>query len=62
MGAAPPSAPRVIDVGIGGPGTKVALWRRSWRDKIIPALVNFRPDFIFISAGWGGVPLGNVHR
>ncbi|KAL6778893.1 HDA10 [Auxenochlorella protothecoides x Auxenochlorella symbiontica] len=52
VGAAPPSAPRVIDVGIGGPGTKVALWRRSWRDKIIPALVNFRPDFIFISAGF----------
>lgn len=44
--------PRIIDVGIPGPGAKVALWRRAWRDKILPALVNFDPDLIFISAGF----------
>lgn len=41
----------MIDVGIGGPGTKAAVWRRAWRDKIIPALVNFNPDCVFVSAG-----------
>ncbi|KAI3431427.1 hypothetical protein D9Q98_004480 [Chlorella vulgaris] len=44
--------PRVIDVGIPGFGAKPALWRRSWRDKIIPALVNFKPDMIFVCAGF----------
>ena len=44
--------PRIIDVGIPGPGSKVALWRRSWRDKILPALVKFDPDLIFVSAGF----------
>lgn len=43
--------PRIIDVGVPGPGAKVAFWRRAWRDKIIPALVKFDPDFIFICAG-----------
>lgn len=27
-------------------------WRRAWRDKILPALVRFQPDLIFISAGF----------
>ena len=27
-------------------------WRRAWRDKILPALVRFDPDLIFISAGF----------
>lgn len=27
-------------------------WRRAWRDKILPALVSFDPDIIFISAGF----------
>ena len=44
--------PRIIDVGIPGPGSRVALWRRSWRDKILPALVKFDPDLIFVSAGF----------
>ena len=44
--------PRIIDVGIPGPGSRVALWRRSWRDKILPALVRFDPDLIVISAGF----------
>ncbi len=44
--------PRIIDVGIPGPGSRVALWRRSWRDKILPALVKFDPDIIFVSAGF----------
>ena len=33
-------------------GSKVALWRRAWRDKVLPALARFEPDFIFISAGF----------
>jgi acetoin utilization deacetylase AcuC-like enzyme len=44
--------PRMIDVGIGGPGFQVAKWRRAWRDKVLPALVNFNPDLILISAGF----------
>eukprot|EP00887_Chlorella_sp_A99_P002366 scaffold10.g2366.t1 len=44
--------PRIIDVGIPGPGSKVGLWRRAWRDKILPALANFEPDLIFVSAGF----------
>lgn len=45
-------APRVIDVGIPGGGPRVALWRRAWRDKILPALVRFKPDLILVSAGF----------
>lgn len=47
----PVDGPRVIDVGIPGFGSKPALWRRSWRDKIFPALANFKPDLIFVCAG-----------
>ncbi len=31
--ALPACCPRVINVGIPGPGAEVAMWRRSWRDK-----------------------------
>ncbi|KAF5835858.1 hypothetical protein DUNSADRAFT_6792 [Dunaliella salina] len=44
--------PRIINVGVPGPGAKRQVWRRAWRDKILPALVNFNPDMIFISAGF----------
>lgn len=44
--------PRIIDVGIPGPGAHVPLWKRSWRDKIIPALIKFEPDLILVSAGF----------
>lgn len=44
--------PRVINVGINGPGNMRGHWRRSWRDKILPELVSFDPDIIFISAGF----------
>lgn len=47
----PLEGPRIIDVGIPGFGAKPALWRRSWRDKILPALANFKPDLIFVCAG-----------
>ncbi|BDA44253.1 probable type-2 histone deacetylase 2 at C-terminar half [Coccomyxa sp. Obi] len=43
---------RIINVGIPGPGARVPTWRRAWRDKILPALVRFDPDLIFISAGF----------
>ena len=44
--------PRMINVGIPGPGIKANLWRRAWRDKILPAVVNFEPDLILVSAGF----------
>lgn len=44
--------PRIIDVGIPGPGHHVPMWKRSWRDKIFPALVKFDPDMIILSAGF----------
>jgi len=50
--AAPADGPRVIDVGIPGPGFHPALWRRAWRDKALPALANFAPDLVLVSAGF----------
>lgn len=51
--APPPiDGPRIIDVGIGGPGFHPLKWRRAWRDKILPALVKFHPDIIMVSAGF----------
>lgn len=46
------AGPRIINVGIPGPGAKRLMWRRAWRDKILPALINFAPDLIFVSAGF----------
>jgi hypothetical protein len=28
------------------------MWRRAWRDKILPAVVRFRPDLVLVSAGF----------
>jgi acetoin utilization deacetylase AcuC-like enzyme len=28
------------------------MWRRAWRDKILPAVFNFKPDLIVVSAGF----------
>ena len=28
------------------------MWRRAWRDKILPAVADFKPDFIIVSAGF----------
>ena len=39
-------------MGIEKQGPDPNLWRRAWRDKILPALVNFKPDMIFVSAGF----------
>eukprot|EP00803_Ostreobium_quekettii_P003057 evm.model.scf_177.4 EVM.evm.TU.scf_177.4 scf_177:18001-33099(-) len=44
--------PRIVNVGIPGPGVQAMLWKRAWRDKILPAVVNFDPDLIFVSAGF----------
>lgn len=44
--------PRIINVGVPGPGGKRLMWRRAWRDKILPAVVNFNPDLILVSAGF----------
>ena len=44
--------PRIINVGVPGPGGRRLMWRRAWRDKILPAVVNFNPDLILVSAGF----------
>lgn len=44
--------PRMVNVGIPGPGRKSRLWRKAWRDHVLPALAAFDPDAIFISAGF----------
>eukprot|EP01025_Chloroclados_australasicus_P038965 TRINITY_DN4021_c0_g1_i16.p1 TRINITY_DN4021_c0_g1~~TRINITY_DN4021_c0_g1_i16.p1 ORF type:complete len:942 (+),score=61.89 TRINITY_DN4021_c0_g1_i16:57-2882(+) len=51
-GRALADGPRVINVGIGGPGIRAKMWQRAWRDKILPAIVNFNPDLIFMSSGF----------
>ncbi len=28
------------------------MWRRAWRDKILPAVADFKPDIIIVSAGF----------
>ena len=33
-------------------GPQSAMWRRAWRDKILPAVVRHKPDLILISAGF----------
>ena len=48
---APVDGPRIINVGLGV-GRDAARWRRAWRDKIMPALLNFSPDLILVSAGF----------
>lgn len=48
---APQDGPRIINVGLGV-GRDAARWRRAWRDKIMPALLNFAPDLILVSAGF----------
>ncbi len=36
--ALPACCPRLINVGIPGPGAEVAMWRRAWRDKACASL------------------------
>ena len=42
-------SPKGLSINVG---SKVSLWRRAWRDKILPALARFEPDLICISAGF----------
>ena len=44
--------PRIVNVGIKGPKSERSLWKRAWRDKILPAVASHKPDLIFISAGF----------
>ena len=46
------NGPRIINVGIQGPGSQRRLLHRAWRAKILPAVARHRPDFLFISAGF----------
>lgn len=48
----PAHGPRIINIGVEHPGPESQLWRRGWRDKILPALVKFSPDMILVSAGF----------
>lgn len=33
-------------------GSKIGLWQRAWRDKILPQVAAFKPDLIIVSAGF----------
>ncbi|QDZ21400.1 putative histone deacetylase [Chloropicon primus] len=44
--------PRIINVGIKGPKSERQLWKKAWRDKILPAVASHEPDLILISAGF----------
>ena len=47
--------PRIVDVGMVGEGKRAergSSWRRVWRAKVLPALDEFKPDLVFISAGF----------
>ena len=46
------AGPWICDVAFSGPCRRRKLWRSAWRDHIIPALVAFEPNMIFISAGF----------
>jgi DNA ligase-1 len=46
------TGPRIINVGIPGPGADPPRWRRAWRDKVLPALAVFAPDLVLVSAGF----------
>lgn len=44
------------------PGTATASkWRKAFSDKIIPALCKFKPDFIFVSAGFDAHEKDHLH-
>ena len=44
--------PRMINVGIPGPGAHVPMCKRSWPYQLVPAYSRFKPDMIFVSAGF----------
>ena len=51
--------PLILDIGVPLPESEDVsnaeyrhMWRNYFRDRIFPHLVEFRPDFIFISAGF----------
>jgi len=49
----PPECAEIINVGVA-PGTGSRDLRRKFHSRIIPHLINFNPDLIFISAGFDG--------
>jgi acetoin utilization deacetylase AcuC-like enzyme len=55
-GARPaPGGPRVLNVGMAGTGPRAArgaAWRRVWAGRVLPALAQFAPDLLLISAGF----------
>lgn len=54
------SGPRIINVGVPGPGSRRLMWRRAWRDKVRAAkeggVVEGHQDAG--GGGWGGVREG----
>jgi acetoin utilization deacetylase AcuC-like enzyme len=46
------SLPHIINAGLGR-NCRIT-WRQVWRDEILKQLIDFKPDFIFISAGFDG--------
>lgn len=50
---APSDLAHVIDVPLR-PGTGSEAFRAAWQEEILPALEAFKPEFIFVSAGFDG--------
>jgi len=49
----PPESPEIVNVALA-PGTESVDLRKKFHTRIIPHLINFNPDLIFISAGFDG--------
>ena len=52
QGSKAETAARVTASLLGCAGADVPMWRRAWRDKILPAVVRFNPDLVLVSAGF----------
>ncbi|KAK8797277.1 hypothetical protein WA158_004485 [Blastocystis sp. Blastoise] len=57
------STPTIINVGI--PKIKHSNgypWREAWREHVFPRLLDFKPDLIFVSAGFDGHSRDSLNR
>eukprot|EP00948_MAST-09A_sp_MAST-9A-sp1_P002751 g2751.t1 len=49
------NSPKIINVGLPVNRKRSSIdWREAWRKSVLPQLVEFNPDMIFISAGFDG--------
>lgn len=43
-------------------GTDSSMFRHAYREKVFPRLLEFQPDLILISAGFGGHGLDSINH